>query len=288
MYKTRMASSISLGQIRHSYYYIPKATNKTPLLTILRAGWLDAAPGDNLNRAYCLGDDIIYCLSGHGSVTVDDTRITVNPGQLAWLPGDRPHGHASCLKDPWSVMWCRIQGHDLASLRTRILGANDFRMAIKDGPSLVRWFNAVCSQLNNEVADTDLKLNTAISTLLELMASQKRIGTIGHFPRNLERVLRAMCADPSAPWTSADIEAAAVASAAHVRRLFQEHFGLTPREYLRSQRLILAQKLMLDTHQSLHEIAIQCGFSDSYHFSRDFRRVVGIPPSKWRRIEMGG
>lgn len=287
LYRTRMNATSQTAKIRQSYFYLPSGSHEASLFTVLRAGWLDAGPGEALHRASCPGDDIIYCLSGKGWVTIDGDKIPVNPGQLVWIPGDRPHGHASSHQDPWSVMWCRVQGGDLASLRRRVVDRSDFRLTIKHGHSLVRWFNAVFALLRVQSIDTDLKLNTAISTLLELMVDQKSVETSRRSPRNLHQIVAAMCANPSASWTASEIEQISGTSAAQIRKLFQKHLGLTPREFLRNQRLIMAQKLMLETGHSISEISIQCGFSDPYHFSKDFRRVVGRTPSEWRRIEIG-
>jgi transcriptional regulator GlxA family with amidase domain len=120
------------------------------------------------------------------------------------------------------------------------------------------------------------------------MVEQKRIETKRQSPLNFDRAVAAMRADPAAPWTSTDIEAVSGISAAQIRRLFQRHMGQTPRAFLRSLRLTMAQKMMLETTLTLDEISLQCGFSDPYHFSKDFRRIVGKPPSEWRRIEIGG
>jgi AraC-like DNA-binding protein len=271
-----------------SHYYLPSGGHETNLFTVLRAGWLEARAANTMQREFCPGDDIIYCLSGRGTVTIDGQKVSVAPGQLIWLPGDRPHAHATSDQDPWTVMWCRVQGQHLAALRERVMGKSDFRLVIKEGHALVRWFHELFACLGNQTSDTDLKLNTSISALLELMVEQKRIETKRQSPLNFDRAVAAMRADPAAPWTSADIESVSGISAAQIRRLFQRHMGQTPRAFLRSLRLTMAQKMMLETTLTLDEISLQCGFSDPYHFSKDFRRIVGKPPSEWRRIEIGG
>jgi len=35
------------------------------------------------------------------------------------------------------------------------------------------------------------------------------------------------------------------------------------------------------------EIGFWCGFTDNAHFSRDFRRLVGMPPSVYREASLG-
>ena len=81
-------------------------------------------------------------------------------------------------------------------------------------------------------------------------------------------------------------EAAGV-SPSQLRRLFREHLNITPRAHLRQLRLAMAQRMMLETSLPLQEIALACGFCDGYHFSRDFRRVIGRTPTDWRKSETG-
>jgi AraC-like DNA-binding protein len=68
-------------------------------------------------------------------------------------------------------------------------------------------------------------------------------------------------------------------------RSFKQFRGYTPGEFSREQRLRHAREMLLD-HDSGHSIAsvvAACGFSDAGHFSREFKRVFGEPPSAMRK-----
>jgi AraC-like DNA-binding protein len=41
--------------------------------------------------------------------------------------------------------------------------------------------------------------------------------------------------------------------------------------------------MMLSSRCSLLRIALECGMCDQAHFTRVFRRIVGINPNAWRR-----
>ena len=72
-------------------------------------------------------------------------------------------------------------------------------------------------------------------------------------------------------------------SAAHFCRKFRQSFGETPHAYITRQRMHRAQLIMLSSRQPLSQIALDCGMFDQAHFTRVFRRLVGINPSLWRR-----
>jgi len=70
-------------------------------------------------------------------------------------------------------------------------------------------------------------------------------------------------------------------STAHFSRAFKESTGGTPWNFVLSVRLERARKLLSST-ASIDSIASQCGFADSAHLSRLFKRQYGRCPSRMR------
>lgn len=64
-------------------------------------------------------------------------------------------------------------------------------------------------------------------------------------------------------------------------RIFQEHAGTTPKEYIVNYRLEKAVELLTENGLSQKEVASLVGYSDVYAFSRMFRRKYGMPPGKY-------
>nr|WP_173021485.1 helix-turn-helix transcriptional regulator [Lewinella sp. W8] len=62
-------------------------------------------------------------------------------------------------------------------------------------------------------------------------------------------------------------------------RLFQDHFGITPKWYIRVVRIRQALRLMtLDPLLSLTEIAYQCGYTDQSHFIKEAKSMCNLIP----------
>lgn len=64
---------------------------------------------------------------------------------------------------------------------------------------------------------------------------------------------------------------------------FQKMTGMSPNEYLINLRLANACGKLLESSASIGEIAMQCGFCDSNHFIKVFRKRHGVTPGHFRK-----
>jgi AraC family transcriptional regulator, regulatory protein of adaptative response / DNA-3-methyladenine glycosylase II len=71
-------------------------------------------------------------------------------------------------------------------------------------------------------------------------------------------------------------------SGRHLRRLFQEHLGVTPDGLARSSRTHFARRLLDDTDLSVLEIALAAGFGSVRQFNRSCRDVFRASPRELR------
>jgi AraC family transcriptional regulator len=70
----------------------------------------------------------------------------------------------------------------------------------------------------------------------------------------------------------------------HLHRVFKEQMGLNLNEMIRSIRLQKAANLLItNTHATISEVALQCGYSSHATFIRVFRERFEMTPSSWRR-----
>lgn len=67
----------------------------------------------------------------------------------------------------------------------------------------------------------------------------------------------------------------------HFTRLFEEHTGMTPHQYIKKLRLDMAIEF-LKTDMPITEIAEKCGFMSAASFSSTFKKSMGQKPSNFR------
>ncbi len=70
----------------------------------------------------------------------------------------------------------------------------------------------------------------------------------------------------------------------HLRRVFEEGLGISPKEWLRQERMVAARSL-LRFGSPIKEVAIDLGFSTAKMFSRDFQTFYGVRPTDFQRKE---
>lgn len=67
-------------------------------------------------------------------------------------------------------------------------------------------------------------------------------------------------------------------------RRFRHVYGMNPSEYISNLRLKKASQLLIQTDLSIEDIAIQCGYSNGFYFSRVFRLKKDMSPSQFRHL----
>lgn len=72
-------------------------------------------------------------------------------------------------------------------------------------------------------------------------------------------------------------------SPSHFSRAFKASTGLSPYRWQLEIRVKQAQVLLLKRNFAVEDIADRVGFFDSAHFTRVFKKIVGVPPGSWRK-----
>ena len=73
-------------------------------------------------------------------------------------------------------------------------------------------------------------------------------------------------------------------SKGHLSRGFKQRAGVPPMAFIAARRVERAKTMLISTREPIADIAAACGFGDQPHLTRWFRRVVGVTPGRYRRI----
>ena len=71
-------------------------------------------------------------------------------------------------------------------------------------------------------------------------------------------------------------------SCSRVGHLFKSEFSMSPGQYLKLLRVEKARELLESTSLRVKVIMVRVGIQDQSHFTKDFKKVYGLTPSKYR------
>lgn len=72
-------------------------------------------------------------------------------------------------------------------------------------------------------------------------------------------------------------------SSRHLRRVFFDQYHVTLTQYLQTCRLLLAKQLLTETHLSIIDVSLACGFGSLRRFNALFKERYNLTPSQIRK-----
>ncbi|NRA38913.1 MAG: helix-turn-helix transcriptional regulator [Planctomycetes bacterium] len=67
------------------------------------------------------------------------------------------------------------------------------------------------------------------------------------------------------------------------RQLCHRQLGCAPRAWFEQRRIEIAVQQLLNSDAAINDIAQEVGYADPYHFSRVFKRIMGVSPRLYRQ-----
>ena len=136
-------------------------------------------------------------------------------------------------------------------------------------------------QLSYTTESGDLSL---LSTLYKLCDSFAKVRQKVYFPKDMR--IRTAKAYIDTNFKDSDCLSSAIGlsglSSRRFNDLFKGNFDTTPNKYLIRRRIESAKSMLETQSLTVTEVAEICGFSDVYYFSKVFKQICGVSPSKWK------
>ena len=169
---------------------------------------------------------------------------------------------------------------------------HDNRIFVEDGPVVTSAGITAGIDLALYVIGRDLGMQTAVEVARAMVVYLRRAGSDpalspwllhrNHLHAAVHRVQDSVTAEPCADWSSQRLAEVACTSPRHLARLFAEHAGCTPLEYVQRLRLALARDLVTQSDLDIERVAERAGFSSAHQLRRVWRRWEARPPAVLR------
>jgi AraC-like DNA-binding protein len=224
---------------------------------------------------------LFYHLQGKAMLQDGRSAISVARGNLLIFPPNHPFTYQSngAIKHHWMGMegiWPSVFSQQ---------GVHHLPLAY-DG-EIEAKFVAIREVLILRKSGHALR---AIGLLYELMARVTEMlsrTAVSHstYPDTVQNAITQMRENYDTKYEAATTAAAAGVSQSHLRALFEKWLGESPRQFHTRYRIEQSAQLLNEQQLAVSEVAYHLGFADSRHFSRTFKRVMGLSPGKYRSQE---
>jgi AraC-like DNA-binding protein len=123
-----------------------------------------------------------------------------------------------------------------------------------------------------------------VSRYVETLPSHRANWLSGLRDATVGAAVAALHADPSRRWSLESLARDAGASRSVLAERFTRFVGQPPLQYLAHWRMQLAANRLRNTSDTVAAVAQQLGYESEVAFSRAFKKIVGLPPSRWRHV----
>ena len=127
--------------------------------------------------------------------------------------------------------------------------------------------------------------------LLEMLIGMHRAYNQTVTPDSVKRiqaVRNAVHGKPGQDWTLGLMADMSGYSVSRFSALYRERFGVSPVQDVIDARIHRSKNLLLHSGMNVSEVASVCGFCSVCHFSKLFRKSVGMSPSQYVKRMKGG
>jgi len=237
---------------------------------------------------------LFFIVKGVGWVEANGHRLDARPGDLFFTRAGLRFGAGHDPERPVTVL--------SAGLVLRVHGGIDplrrlslpYRLRIPSGrrADFTRVFMELVTALHDETPQgllaargQALVLQAEALRLLETLPPACREGSLDALPGEETRMAAVL--EHIDHHLAKPLELSALARVAHLTpvyfaALFRKETGRSPMAYVQERRIELARTLLAAGDYSVEEVARAAGFEDPFHFSRVFRKRVGLPPRAYR------
>ena len=228
---------------------------------------------------------ILYTIEGEGELYYRDKQWHLPPNTLALIDCREYHLYKTVGGKGWNFKYIHFQGNAAQEYFSLINLSGFSVVEIKD-KNINALFEKIYEIIDLDHYLPDLKVCANIIKLLTDIVIEKRkpLRSSGNkYKSDIDDAIYYIKNHYATLKTIDEICESVHLSKYHFIRLFKEHTGYSPYEYLTNYRITVAKYYLSETNFSVDNIARRIGFADSNSFIKRFKAAISTTPYQYRK-----
>ncbi len=230
---------------------------------------------------------IHYVVSGKGAFVTETQTYNLSAGQIFLIYPSQLASYCADENDPWEYIWVGFNGTEAERLlQLTPLSKNSPVIKVNDKTAFKNYMNDIHACAGNHIFSESRMtgyLYLLLSHLIEMSSAKPKSSNSSlNYVENALKYIQYHYADNI---SVEDIAYNVGLSRSHLHRIFVHNLSVSPNEFLTKFRINEACTLLKNGGLTINEIASSVGFSDPLYFSRVFKKIKGIPPSKYGQLQ---
>jgi len=249
------------------------------------AGSVVYPPGGTYGPRKQVEIQLILLHRGSMRIEVDDVACRYGPGQMILLtPNHRVSIAFAEAEETWH-RWVTVNPDVLDEHAAAFL--EQIPASLPQSENMNALLDVLVN-LQRQGLSVDSSVQHSLArAAFQLYALESRKGAAAGKPSAIAYVKSFVQENYSDGLTLGRLAAAARMTPGHLVRVFKQHEGTTPMEYVWQYRLERGVELLRTTGLLVGEVAERCGFKTSYHFARRVKAETGSTPTQIRWAHWG-
>ncbi|MBQ7821607.1 MAG: helix-turn-helix transcriptional regulator [Clostridia bacterium] len=210
-----------------------------------------------------------------------------NGGELLILsPGSKiVHGSPKDSGLRYIDDWIIVSGEHISTLLSELRLPMNVSFDIGDARFIAPYITRIRNELNVHRMGRHCIASNIIGEMLVAMGRQYEHVLNMRLPQKyrIECVRVEMLANYRNEWTLKTLADMAGYSQSYFCALYQKFYGISPIDDLLAYRINIAKNELARRKCSITDISEKCGFTAIHHFSRYFKKYVGVSPSGYSK-----
>ncbi len=216
--------------------------------------------------------------AGHGWYYDGEHRHELREGHCLILDGNA-QGYVSCdPDDPYDFYFIGYNGSLARELTNNIITQH----GILFNPELQHSIIQLCKRIYNLPFSAGKSFNLADALLSEILLHLLNDSAVDKPNVTFNKIIHHLENNLNAPIHREQVAKRFQVHPLTIDRLCKQQNGQTLRQIHESMRIDFARSLLSDHRNNVSTVAEQLGYDDPFHFSRVFKKIIGISPKQFQ------